>query len=549
MGSLILSLTVVPILATYFFRRTVRPWRNPVLPLLARSYETVLGVLVRRRLAAAALTVATLGLTYFGASRLGTEFLPALDEGVIWIRANLPPGISLQASAEVAARMRDILRQSPQVRMVTSQTGRQESNTEPFGPNRNELLVQLTPYSSWPPGMTKADLVRDLSERLRSQIPGVSLNFTQPIIDMVMESVTGSSADLAVILSGPDLAVLRDRAAQVLSIVNAIPGAADAAIEQEAGQPQVRIEVNRREAARYGINVADIQQVVELAIGGQPVSEKFEGDRKFDIVVRYVPEARSTLDSIGALLVSAPGGARIPLSHIADVRVADGESIIARRENQRMIAVRTNIRGRDQGSFAAEVHRAVAARVKLPPGYRTDYGGQFENLTRARRRLAWILPITVALIFVILYWAFNSVKKAVLVLMSVPLSAAGGVAALHLRGIPFSVSAAVGFISLFGVAVMSAVLFVTEIHHRRAHLEMPVEEAVLSGAASQFRALATLISVAMLGIVPAAIASGIGSDVQRPLATVVLGGLVSTLFVTLLAVPALYFLTEGRSRR
>jgi cobalt-zinc-cadmium resistance protein CzcA len=396
--------------------------------------------------------------------------------------------------------------------------------------------------------MRKADLVRELSEKLRSTIPGASFNFTQPIIDMVMEAVTGSSADLAVIMSGPDLGVLRAKADQVLKMLRQVPGAADTAVEQEADQPQLQIEIDRQEAARYGINVADIQGVVELAIGGRPVSTMFEGDRRFDIVVRYAPEARSTMAGIGSILIPAAGGARIPLSRVAEVKVASGASVISRRENQRMIGVRTNIRGRDQGSFAAEAQRRFRAEVRLPRGYKVDWGGQFENLNRARRRLAWILPITILLIFTILYWTFDSVRKAALVLVSVPLSIVGGVAALYVRGIPFSVSAAVGFVSLFGVAVMSGVLFVTEIHRQRTEHDRPLREAVLVGASNQFRALLTLVLVAMLGMVPAAFAKGIGSDVQRPLATVVLGGLISTLLLTLLAMPGLYYLAEGHRR-
>jgi len=396
--------------------------------------------------------------------------------------------------------------------------------------------------------MRKSDLVHGLSETLRSRVPGVKFNFTQPIIDMVMENVTGSSGDLAVIIAGPDLAVLREKAEQTLRLLENVPGAADTSIEQEADQPQVRIEINRQETARYGINVSDIQDVIELAIGGRPVTEMFEGDRRFDIVVRYTPEARSTVAGIGDILVTAADGARIPLSLLANVRITDGASLISRRENLRIISVRTNIRGRDQGSFAAEAQRRFQSEVSLPSGYRVEWGGQFENLSRARRRLAWILPITIALIFTILYWTFNSVRKAALVLLTVPLSMVGGVAALHLRGIPFSVSAAVGFVSLFGVAVMSGVLYVAEIQRQRRHSDRPLKETVLIGACVQFRPLVTLITLALLGMLPAALATGIGSDIQRPLATVVIGGLVSTLGLTLIALPGLYYLAERNGK-
>ena len=549
LGSLIFSLTLVPVLAAYIFPRGVRPWRNPLLAGLTRGYEAVLVVLLRHTKKTVFVTVVFVGLGLALGAKLGTEFLPQLDEGVIWIRASLPPGVSLETSAESAGRIRSIIKEAPEVKFVASQTGRQESNTEPFGPNRNEFLVGLTPYASWPSGRTKADVVRELSQQLRSRIPGVNFNFTQPIIDMVMESVTGSSADLAVILSGPDLQLLRERANHAAGILRSVPGAVDTAIEQETDQPQLRIEIDRREAARYGINVADIQEVIEMAIGGKPVTSMFEGDRKFDIVVRYIPEARSTLAGIGNILVPSAEGAGIPLRQLAQVRVADGASIISRRDNQRQISVRTNIRGRDQGSFAAEAQRRVRAEVQLPPGYKVEWGGQFENLIRASKRLKWILPITIAIIFTILYWAFSSTRMAALVLACVPFSIAGGAGALYLRDIPFSVSAAVGFVSLFGVAVMSGVLSVEEFQKQARERERPVEEAVLAGVHVQFRTLLTLIVVAMLGILPAALARGIGSDVQRPLATVVLGGLISTLLLTLFAMPCLYCLVHGRQRK
>jgi len=427
---------------------------------------------------------------------------------------------------------------------VTSQTGRQDSNTEPFGPNRNEILVALNPYSTWKSGKRKADLVREISERLRARVPGVTFSFTQPIIDMVTEAVTGSSADLAVILSGPDLQVLRRLASQSLDVLEKVPGSADVAIEQEGEQPQVRIQVDRREAARYGINVEDIQEVIELAVGGHAVSTFYEAERRFDITVRYVPEARSTLPEIGNIVIATADSGRIPLARVARIEIANGASIIARRENRRQVSVRTNIRGRDQGSFVAQAQRSFRQVVRLASGYRVEWGGTFENLERARKRLTWILPITVVIIFVLLYWTFHSVWSAGLVLATVPFSAIGGIAALYIRGIPFSVSAAVGFVSLFGVAVMSGVIYLSETHRLKRAGDLPIKEAILAGAGTQLRPLLTLLVLALLGMVPAAFASGIGSDIQRPLATVVLGGLVSTLVLNLLALPNMYYLVE-----
>jgi cobalt-zinc-cadmium resistance protein CzcA len=442
--------------------------------------------------------------------------------------------------------MRAIIKQSPEVRNVMSQSGRNDSGTDPFGPNRNELLIGLQPYDTWPSGRTKRDLVEELSQKLRATIPGVTLNFTQPIIDTSTEMATGSSADLAVIISGSDLKKLRELARQTLATLQQTPGAADISIEQEDDQAQLRIRIKRDEVARHGINVSDVQDVIELAIGGRAVSGVFEGERKFDITVRYAPEARADAEAIGRILIPTRDGGRVPLAQLAEISVANGATIIARRENRRQITIRTNIRGRDQGGFVEEAQRKFSEEVKLPEGYQVTWGGMFENLERARRRLYLILPVTIALIFGLLFSAFGKSSHAGLVLMSVPFSLVGGIVALWVRGINLSVSAAVGFISLFGVAVMSGVLVVAEINRQREANGNGVKEAVIQGALKQVRPVLMMIVVAMLGMIPAARATGIGSDVQRPLATVVVGGLLSTLFLTLLALPSLYYLMNRR---
>lgn len=544
LGSMAFTLTLAPVLSTLLFRQGGKAWHNPLTDWIGHRYEKDLRLALRYPRAVAGATAAILVAAALLGNRLGSEFLPRLDEGVIWLRANLPPGISLEKSAEVAGRMRDAIRRSPEVRLVTSQTGRQESNTEPFGPNRNEFLIAPKPRAEWPAGKDKDHLVDELATRLETEFPGVALNFSQPIMDMVMESVTGSSADLAVIFTGPDPEKLRQLAVQTLGILRTVPGAADTAIEQEASSPQLRVSVRREDAARYGINVADVQDVVEMAVGGRPVSELYEGERRFDISVRYNPESRSTLSRIGSIVVKASDGSRTPLSQLADIRIEDGASQIARRENRRQISVRTNIRGRDQGSFAREAERRVQSAVHLPNGYHVEWGGVFENLARVRRRLMWIMPVTVGMIFGLLYWAFGSTRNALLVLANVPFAVVGGVVALHVRGIPFSASAAVGFVSLFGVAVMSGVLYVMDIDHlRRDGRVLP--EAVIEGSRRQVRPCLILILVAMLAMLPAATAKGVGSDIQRPLATVVLGGLISTLLLTLFAIPSLYYLIRG----
>ena len=545
-GSLILSLTLVPVLSTWLFRHGAKSWENPLLRWASRRYEHLLKISLRR----AALTVsAAVGLvlaSFLLAGALGSEFLPQLDEGVIWIRANLPPGISLYKSAEISHQIRSLIMQSKEVKTVMSQTGRNDSGTDPFGPNRNELLLDLQPYDTWPAGKTKRDLVEELGQKLRAAVPGASFNFTQPIIDTSTEMATGSSADLAVIISGADLKKLRELATQTLAMLQGVRGAADAAIEQEADQAQLRIRIHRQEVARYSINVSDVQDVIELALGGRAVSSIFEGEKKFDVTVRYTPEARVDAAAIGRILIPTRDGGRVPLSQLAEISVAEGATIIARRENQRQITIRTNIRGRDQGGFVAEAQRRFGEEVKLPESYQVNWGGMFENLERARRRLTLILPITIALIFALLFSAFGKSSYAGLVLMSVPFSLVGGIVALFMRGINLSVSAAVGFISLFGVAVMSGVLVVSEINREWEENGGDLKEAVVRGALKQMRPVLMMIVVAMLGMIPAARATGIGSDVQRPLATVVVGGLLSTLFLTLLALPTLYYLMMRR---
>src|SRR6266446_3084246 len=481
LGSLLLCLTLVPVLATVVFRGRRQIKENRLLDLIIGRYEAIIRITVRY----AWLTVfvaggVVCGSIYLG-TRLGTEFLPTLDEGLIWIRANLPSGISLEKSAEVARTIRVAILQSPEVKLVMSQTGRNDSGTDPFGPNRNELLVDLYPYKTWKSRKTKAELVDELRRRLQDTIPDVVLNFTQPIIDTATEIATGSSADLAVIISGPDLQTLRTLAHDSLALIQQVRGATETSIEQEADQAQLRLSINRLQVARYGINVSDVQDVIDLALGGSPISAVFEGERRFDIAARLAPDARADAVALGHIMIATRDGGRVPLSQLASIRESDGATIIARRENERQITVRTNIRGRDQGGFVADAKALLADKLTLPPGYRVAWGGQFENLARAQQRLAVILPITIAIIFILLFMTFGSALDATLVLLNVPFSLVGGLIALYLRGIHLSVSAAVGFISLFGVAVMSGVLYISEINRRRHEPEVALEDAVIQG--------------------------------------------------------------------
>lgn len=548
LGSLILCLTVTPVLASLLFRGGVRVRESRALAWVVEAFERALGRLLRRaRVVVGAAAVATIAAIVVLGRALGTEFLPQLDEGSIWIRCTLPPGISLYKSADVAGEIRRLVGQSPEVRAVISQTGRNDTGTDPYGPNRNEFLVDLQPYDTWPNGKVKGDLVEELAARLRAAIPGATFSFTQPILDNATEAATGSSADLAIIFRGPDLEELRRLALQARGMVAAIQGAADTALEQEAPQEQLRLRPRRADMARYGVDVTDVQQLVSLAIGGRAIDTVYEGARRFAVALRFIPAARTTGEAIGRLLITTPEGGRVPLAEVADIESVPGATIIAHREHQRQITVRTNIRGRDQGSFVAEAQGQLRAALKLPAGYRVEWGGQFENLERARRRLRVILPLTLGIIVSLLFFAFRSARHALLVLACVPFSLVGGVFALWVRGINLSVSAAVGFVSLFGIAVMSGVLLVESIRG----VEEDGGDALARtrrGARRAVRPLLLMIVVALLGMVPAARATGIGSDVQRPLATVVVGGLVSTLFLTLLVLPCAFTLVGSRGR-
>lgn len=549
-GSLLLALTLIPVLATYLFRsENVKEWKNPLVEMLSNGYGKATSFLLKYRFAVLGITAALfIGTMYLGA-HLGSEFLPELDEGAVVVRTVLPVGISLNQAAQYPPMIREVARAYSEVRAVITQLGRNDDGTDPYGPNRIETHLELTKYETWPKGVDKHELLNGLKAKLESKIPGANFSFSQPILDNVTEAVTGSSADLAVLVNGDSLKQLRNYADTIYHIIRQIPGASEAGIEEEGDQAQLKIEMNRAAAARYGINVRDVEDMIELAVAGKPVSVLYEGEKKFDIVVRYEANARSTVDDISRLEVISPSGQRVPLSELAEISIEDGSTIIAREDGRRQVGVRTNVRDRDQGSFVAEAQQKVAAKLHLPKGYSIDWGGQFENLTRAKRHLMIVIPITIFLIFGLLFITFKSVRYALIVLVNVPLALIGGILALWIRGINISVSSGVGFISLFGVAVMSGVLLISRFNQLRFERSTPLLEAVRIGAQEELRPILMMMLVALLGLIPASLATGIGSDVQRPLATVIVGGLSSALILTLLVLPALYYTIEKRARR
>ncbi len=556
-GSMLLALTLIPVLMSFLYRRHVeqepsRPveWRNPVYHWLEGVYGKALERLTRRPLRTAVLAGILVLVTGVAGYRLiGTEFLPELDEGAINIRCFFPVGISLTQAQTYAPIVRRTIANHPQVKTVLTQLGRNDDGTDPYGPNRMEIMVGLNDYSTWTKDTSKAVLLAVIKRELEAAVPGALFSFSQPILDNVTEAVTGSVADLAILINGPDLALMRAKADSILAIIRTIPGATESGIEQEGNQAQLAIDIDRTAAARYGINVSDIQKMIEAAIGGRAVSKLYDGSKLFDIVVRYASTYRSSVDAVTGMLVTSPTGARIPLSRLATIRLVDGPTIIQRDDGQRQISVRTNIRGRDQGSFVAEAQQRVAAGVTIPRGYAVSWGGQFENLSRATHRLALVIPLTVGIIFLVLFSLYRNVRHVAIAMSSMFFAIVGGLAALVLRGDNFNVSSGVGMISLFGVSIMAGVLYVSRVNRLQDDFNLALTEAARRAAVIQFRPLLMTMVLALLGLIPAMFASGIGSDVQRPLATVIVGGLCSSLLLTPLALPAITIAAGGRHRQ
>jgi heavy metal efflux system protein len=488
-------------------------------------------------------------VSVIGFMRIGTEFLPELDEGALNIRCFYPVGISLAEADKYNTVIRQAISQHKEVNVVLTQLGRNDDGTDPYGPNRLEILVGLKDYSTWRDRISKTDLLTQIKAELEAAVPGALFSFSQPILDNVTEAVTGSVADLAILINGNDLKLMRQMADSMLAIVKTIQGASESGIEQEGNQAQLSVQIDRQAAARFGVNVSDIQKMIEAAIGGRSVGKLYDGDRRFDIVVRYSPEYRSSIGAVENMIVASPTGGRIPMSQLATITLIDGATIIQRQDGKRQISVRTNIRGRDQGGFVAEAQKKVAEKLTPPKGYTITWGGQFENLSRASRRLAIVIPLTIGIIFLVLFALYKNIRFVLVAMSSIPFALIGGIAALMVRQYNFNVSAGVGFISLFGVSIMSGVLFVSRTNRLREDFGLEVSNAVRRAAVIQLRPTLMTMGLALFGLIPAATATGIGSDVQRPLATVIVGGLCSAIFLTLLALPSLYMLLERPRKR
>jgi cobalt-zinc-cadmium resistance protein CzcA len=471
--------------------------------------------------------------------------MPALEEGNLWVRATMPVDISFDQADRLTAEIRRLFRESPEVDTILSQLGRPDDGTDPTSFFNGEFLATLKPQSDWRPGLSKDGLIEEIEGRLKA-IPGVIFNFSQVIQDNVEEAMSGVKGENSIKLFGSDLKTMEAKAVEIEAVMRGIRGVKDLGIFRLVGQPNLLIQVDREASARYGLLVSDVNAVVQAAVGGQAVTQVYEGERLFDLVVRFLPEFRQDVDSIGNILVSTPKGARIPLKQVATITTQTGAFIIYRENNQRYIPIKFSVRDRDLQSTVEEAQAKLAAQVKLPERYRMEWAGQYDQLKDEQKRLAKVVPISLVVILFLLYTTFDSLKNALLVLATVPFALVGGVLALVTTHTHFSISAAVGVISTLGVAILGGVLLISRIEEfRRAGLDL--RQAVMQGADVQMRPILMATLGAAIGLLPASLATGIGSQAQKPLARVVVGGMLTVAFLILVVLPVLYEIVHRRA--
>jgi cobalt-zinc-cadmium resistance protein CzcA len=537
-AALVLSLTLMPTLASFVFRRGVREKETWLIRKAHQVYLPLLQRAMRRPLLIVGIAAGSFAVSVLIALNMGAEFIPRLDEGTLAVQAWRLPSVALSESIQDTTLIEKTLKRFPEVRTVVSRTGQAEIPTDPMGVEVSDIYATLKPQEEWTTAENRDDLIAKIDTALKKNVPGVIFSYSQPIELRMQELIAGVRSDISIALYGEDLTVLKEKADDIVRAVSKVPGAADTKAEQIAGLPYLRIRVDRDAVARYGINASQVLDVVQ-ALGGKEVGQVLEGQRRFAIQVRFRPEDRANVDRIKSIKVADPEGRLIPLNQLASISVEEGPAQISRENIERRIMIETNVRGRDIASFVSAAQRAVAEQVKLPSGYTLEWGGQFKNLQEATSRLVIVVPLALFLIFVILYTTFNSARLAFLIFINVPIAATGGVLALWLRGLPFSISAAVGFIALFGVAVLNGVVLVSYINQMRMNGVSPSEAAV-HGAEIRLRPVLMTALVASLGFIPMALGHGAGAEVQRPLATVVIGGLVTSTLLTLVMLPAIY---------
>ncbi len=544
-GALLTALLLIPGLAYVIYRKPQKIYHNKWLEKLTLAYDNrIRKIMHRPRRVFIPLTLILSGAAILTIT-VGKDFLPPLDEGSIWLQVSLPPGISLEKSKEMSDSLRQRTLRHPEVTYMMVQAGRNDDGTDAWTPSHYECSIGLKPYSEWPRGKTKYDLIEELAAEYAT-MPGYTVGFSQPMIDGVMDKISGAHSELVVKVYGEDFKETRRIAEQVLNTLKKVPGAVDLAIDQEPPLPQLQVQVDRAAVARYGLNVTDVSELIEVAIGGKAVSQIFIGNKVYDVICRYTDDSRNTPEKIANLMLTSQTGAKIPLSQIATVQTATGESTITREMNKRHLTVRLNLRGNDLTAFLQEAQNRIEKDVKYDhEHYTVKWGGQFENQNRAYSRLAVIVPLALAIMFILLYGAFGRFRQAGLILSIVPLALFGGMLALNVRGMTLNVSSAVGFIALFGVAIQNGVIMISHINDLRRQ-GMQTFDAVIHGAKHRFRPVLMTATVAVLGLLPASLATGIGSDVQRPLATVIVYGLFAATALTLFVLPALYYLMENK---
>jgi cobalt-zinc-cadmium resistance protein CzcA len=540
LGALIFSMCVGPVLASIVFPKGTREWHNPVMEFLTRSYDWALGVAIRWRWATVALAAVSLLGALLLARSIGSEFLPHLDEGAIWVRGTLAPSTGPTEGIRMANQVRVILGSFPEVVKTTSQVGRPDDGTDTTGFFNTEYFVDLKPKAQWRPVFRedKEELIAAMNRELE-KIPGVIWNFSQPIADNMEEAVSGVKGELAIKIYGDDLKTLEEKGDQIVSVMRTVPGVQDLGLFRVLGQPNLNVTVDRGAAARYQINVSDVQDAIQTAVGGNALSQVLQGERRYDLVLRYQQNSRDTQEAIRNIRLLSPAGERVSLDQLCEIKVADGASEVYREGNQRYIAIKYGVRGRDLGGAVEEAIRKVDQLVKLPVGYHIDWAGEYASQQRAQKRLSIVVPLTLLVIFMILYSMFGSMKWAGLILVTVAMAPIGGIVALFLTHTNFSVSSGIGFLALFGVSVQTGVIMVEYINQLRSR-GLPILDAAQHGAVQRFRPILMTMLVASLGLVPAATSHGIGSDSQRPFAIVIVGGLMAVLLMSIFLLPCLY---------
>jgi cobalt-zinc-cadmium resistance protein CzcA len=539
-GSLIVTLTLLPVLCAWLMRKGVRERRNAIFEAIKSAYAKGLDFCLAHARGTIVASALLLGASLLLVPGIGAEFMPHLDEGALWVRATMPYTISFDESAKITPQIRKILRSFPEVTTVASELGRPDDGTDATGFFNVEFYVALKPYSEWHGAYrSKPELIAAINRKLQA-FPGIVFNYTQPAEDAVDEAETGLKSALAVKVFGPDLGTLQAKGKAIKHVLEQVRGIHDVSLVQELGQPSLSIVIDRAAIARYGLNVDDINGLITTAIGGDVATQVIQGEKQFDLVVRLDKPYRDDPQAIGNILVATPGGQQIPLRTLADIHVTDGASFIYRENGSRYIGVQFSVQGRDLAGAVEDAMAQVGKQVKLPPGYRADWGGEYSEYTASRAQLNLIVPLTLALIFLLLFTLYSNFKFPFITVLGVVLSApVGGLAALWLTGTPFSVSSGIGFLALFGVSVQTAVVYISYVNELRRS-GTPLGEAIREAAILRLRPIMMTALVAALGLLPAALATGVGTDTQRPFALVIVSGLFTRLLISVFLMPALY---------